>query len=373
MIRLIPQQRILAAINHKPLDRFPLDIGGPVSSISKIAYDRFLKTYDSSLFPSEVCDKSQQLACLHEKFLNKWKVDTRHIRPPFKLKSVSKNSYVDSFGIKRIRVSSPQYPTLYYEMVDYPLKNSTNVDDILDFNWPSFDRQRLDEIRSIARHYYDQGFAVITDPPAGGILEKPIALCGMEKFFRAIYGNYEFVKTLLEYSSMFHCHFWEEWLDELADWVTIAFIGDDYGTQERMMISPKMWRELVKPHLKDLVKTIKNAANVKVMLHSCGSIAPIIPDLIEVGIDVLNPVQPAKGMDHQKIKASFGDKLCFHGGIDTQEVLPRGSPTNVRQEVQRVFNTLGHDGTGYIFAPAHNILADVFPENISALFGWVTK
>ncbi len=162
---------------------------------------------------------------------------------------------------------------------------------------------------------------------------------------------------------------WESWLNEVGEWVSIALYGDDYGTQERPLLHPKMWRELVKPRVKKLIQSIKrNFPSVKIQLHSCGSIFEIIPDLIDIGFDVLNPVQPTKAMDHAALKKGFGSKICFHGGVDIQEVLPRGSQFEVENEVNRVLNTLARDHTGYIFAMAHNILADVPPKNIIAAF-----
>jgi uroporphyrinogen decarboxylase len=134
-----------------------------------------------------------------------------------------------------------------------------------------------------------------------------------------------------------------------------------------MIISPLLFRKLVKSKLKAIVSKIKESSNAKVMLHSCGSIYPIIGDLIEIGFDILNPLQPrAQDMNHKKIKSKFGKKLCFHGGIDIQQVMPKGTQEEVQQEIYRVINDLGSDNTGYIMATAHNILADVPTENIRA-------
>ncbi|MHA2305104.1 MAG: uroporphyrinogen decarboxylase family protein [Candidatus Hodarchaeales archaeon] len=366
---MIPRERISAAVDRKPIDRFPIDMGGLVSSIARIAYDKFLKVYYPSSLPTETCNIVQQLACLDEKLLRKWGVDTRHVRPFFKSKSESKDSFIDAFGIKYLRVSSPKYDPLYYEMVDHPLKNSSNIKDIEDFSWPSFEPSQLEETRSLAKNFHKEGYAIIVDTPAGTVLEQAVYLCGMEKFLMNIHGNPEFTETLVERVTTFTCEYWEELLTELGEWPTIAMLGDDYGMQDRMLISPSVWRRLIKPNLKRVVKSIKKTADVKVMLHSCGSILPIIPDLIEVGVDMLNPIQPrAKDMDHGHLKAQFGDQICFHGGIDIQHVLPRGTPDEVQKEIERVTGSLGSNKTGYIFSPAHNIQADTPPQNIKAFF-----
>jgi uroporphyrinogen decarboxylase len=366
---MIPREIISAAVDRKPIDRFPIDMGGLVSSIARIAYDKFLKVYYPSLLPTETCNIVQQLACLDEKLLRKWGVDTRHVRPFFKSKSDSKDSFIDAFGIKYLRVSSPKYDPLYYEMVDHPLKNSSNIKDIENFSWPSFESSQLEETLSLAKSFHKEGYAVIVDTPAGTVLEQSVYLCGMEKFLIDIHANPEFTNLLVESVTNFTCNYWETMLVELGDWPTIVMLGDDYGMQDRMLISPKVWRRLIKPNLARVVQSIKKTAEVKVMLHSCGSIFPIIQDLIDVEIDILNPVQPrAKEMDHENLKSRFGEQICFHGGIDIQHILPRGSADDVLNEVERVTGSLGRDGTGYIFSPAHNIQADTPPENIKAFF-----
>lgn len=369
---MISRDRITAAIDRKSIDRFPIDMGGIVSSISKIAYDRFLQTYYPSFLPSTTCNIVQQLACLDDKLLRKWMVDTRHVRPSFRSKLELKDSFIDAFGIKYVSVSSPLYDPLYYEMIDHPLKNSSNTKDIDNFSWPSFDKDHLEETISQTRRYYDEGYAVIVDTPSGGVLEQSVYLCGMEKFLLDIHGNPEFIEALVEAVTTFLCDFWEEWLAEAGEWLTIVMLGDDYGMQDRMLISPRSWRKLIKPRLERVVQSIKKVTDSKVMLHSCGSITPIIQDLIDVGIDVLNPVQPrAKNMDHEFLKAEFGEQVCFHGGIDIQHVLPRGSSDEVKKEVERVTGSLGRNGTGFIFSPAHNIQADTPPENIKILIEWI--
>ena len=145
---------------------------------------------------------------------------------------------------------------------------------------------------------------------------------------------------------------------------------DDYGNQDRLMMHPKMGRELIKPKVKEFVHYVKkDFPHIKILLHSCGSIYAIIPDLIEIGFDILNPVQPlAIGMDHQSLKEKYGKQLCFHGGFDIQQVMIYGTPKENADEVKRLTSTLGADGTGYIFATAHNIQADTPAENIISAY-----
>jgi len=143
--------------------------------------------------------------------------------------------------------------------------------------------------------------------------------------------------------------------------------GGDIGTQRGMMLSPDLWRRHVKPYSTELIRTFKDMG-LMTFYHSCGSIVPVIDDLIEMGLDVLDPVQPlAKGMDADSVVRRFGDRLTFHGGIDEQNLLPRGSAGDVRKEVRRVMQTLGANG-GYIVCPAHALQPDTPPENIMAIY-----
>jgi uroporphyrinogen decarboxylase len=363
------RERVLAAINHEEIDYFPLDLGGPISGVSKIAYDAYLLKYAPEYHPSDLCDKFQQLGCLHEEMLKRWKVDTRHAGAGFKTKDIDENTYFDAFGVKHRSVYSSHYNTvIYFDQVDWPLKNTRKIENVERIEWPSLEELDISGLRSSAKKILDQECAVILDAPTGGILELMTWMVGLETFFGDLHAHYEFFVALIdEITDTFYLPYWKKVIPEVTDRIDIVLIGDDYGMQDRMIISPRMWRKLVKPRVKKVVKVIKELADVKVMLHCCGSIYPIIPDLIEIGFDILNNLQPrAQDMDHKKIKSKFGDKLCFHGGVDIQHILPKGTQKEVQKEVQRVFNTLGVDGTGYILATAHNILADVPPQNINA-------
>ena len=150
--------------------------------------------------------------------------------------------------------------------------------------------------------------------------------------------------------------------------VDVVFWGDDYGMQQAPLFRPQLFTELVKPVNQRMVTAIKELSDARVLLHSCGSIAPMIADMIDTGIDALNPVQvSADNMDPAKLKADFGDRLAFWGGIDTQDVLPFRTPAEVGEYVQFIIQTLG-EGGGYVLSTVHNIQEQVPPENIVAMF-----
>jgi uroporphyrinogen decarboxylase len=158
-------------------------------------------------------------------------------------------------------------------------------------------------------------------------------------------------------------------LDLVGQDADVVFPGDDLGTQLGPQVSPAIYRRLIKPYQRRLFDVYHAKSPGKVLYHTCGSVVALIPDLIEIGVDVLNPVQVrATGMDPVRLKREYGRDLSFWGGIDTQEVLPRGAAEDVRQEVARRIGELGPSG-GYVLNSVHNVQPDVPPENIVAMFG----
>jgi len=157
-------------------------------------------------------------------------------------------------------------------------------------------------------------------------------------------------------------------LGEVGDHVVMVQIEDDLGSQAGPLISYTLYLEYIEPYHKKLCHFIHGRTSAKIMIHSCGAIEGFIPDLIGAGIGVLNPVQPrAKGMDSKKLKERHGDRICFHGGVDAQEVLPGGTSRDVEEEVRERIKAFAHNG-GYILAPSHNIQVDTPPENVIAMY-----
>ena len=182
------------------------------------------------------------------------------------------------------------------------------------------------------------------------------------------------VEEYLERYLEFKLEFWDNLLEQIGDMVDVVCESDDLGTQEATWISKDMYRHLIKPRQKKLFSFIKRRAEVKVFLHSCGSIYDFIPDLIETGVDILNPIQvSAAKMDTAKLKREFGKDLVFWGGgIDTQKVLPYGTKQEIEDEVKKRIDDLAPGG-GFVFATVHNIQEDVPPENIVAMLRALNK
>jgi uroporphyrinogen decarboxylase len=188
------------------------------------------------------------------------------------------------------------------------------------------------------------------------------------------YLNLEFINKLLDKALDYAKELAEISLDLIGQYIDVVRVADDLGMQEGLLINPKLYREFVKPRQKEFYSFIKERTNAKLLLHSCGSIYEIIPDLIEIGVDAINPVQvSAKNMDSLKLKNEFGDKLSFWGGgCDTQKILPYSNPSGVEKEVKRRINDFAPNG-GFVFAPVHDIQYDVPPENMVALYDTVLK
>jgi uroporphyrinogen decarboxylase len=248
----------------------------------------------------------------------------------------------------------------YTEMVRHPLED---IVDPSEFSMPDFTQEdRYGGARQLVAQYGNE--YGIMGGCACTLFELAWYLRGMEKVLMDMVTNKDFMNAYLDKLM--------NWIDEAGTrmvglGVDIIWIGDDFGAQDRMLISPQLFREFFKPRYARLFSKWK-AINpeVKIAFHSDGNIYPIIPDLIEVGLDILNPVQP-KSMDPARLKESYGDHLTFWGTVDIQEVLPFGTPEDVANEVKLRIRSAGKGG-GLILAPAHNIQAQVPLQNILAFY-----
>lgn len=180
--------------------------------------------------------------------------------------------------------------------------------------------------------------------------------------------NPKFAEAIMDKMVEFYFGYWEEIRPLVGRYVQIIKMGDDLGGQDGSLIGRELYRKMIKPRHKEIFSFIKKRTDAKLYLHSCGAIYEFIPDIIECGVHVLNPIQvSAEGMDTKRLKQEFGDRLSFWGAIDTQSILPFGTPVDVEQEVKRRIGDLASGG-GYVLSSMHNIQANVPPENIVAMF-----
>ena len=194
-------------------------------------------------------------------------------------------------------------------------------------------------------------------------------LRGYENSLMDLAMNQEFTHVMLRKILDVQKAKFETYLGAVGEYLDAIVIVDDFATQKSLFLSPATYRKMIKPYQKELIQHIKQRTPAKVLMHSCGAIRPLLPDFIEIGIDIIQPVQvSAAGMETQQLKQDFGDRLCFWGGgCDSQRVLPHGTVEEVRAEVEKRMSDLAPGG-GFVFSPVHNVQFDVPPQNVVAMF-----
>jgi len=272
---------------------------------------------------------------------------------------------IDEWGIKWKKIKHPKGS--YNEIAEKPLNYAT-LDDLKHFKIPDPDNDaKYHEIAELVSKFGKE-FAVIVDMSCT-IFELSWYMRGMDRLLVDMVQNSIFVDTLMDKILEFYIPAGKK---IAAMGVDIIWTGDDLGMQTGMLISPEMFRRYIKERYRSLISEIKSSNNkIKIAFHSDGYITPIIEDLIEIGVDILNPVQP-KCMDPKEIKNSFGDRLCFMGTIDEQEVLPFGSIEDLREEIDTRLETVGYN-SGLIIGPTHNIQNDTSIEKVEFLFDYVKE
>ena len=276
------------------------------------------------------------------------------------------SSYTDEWGIgwKNSPYETRFGNGFYTDIVGHPLADLSALDS---YRPPDPNRAQLyrESEHLIATHksdYYIVGVTVTT------IFEAAWALRGYEQMMMDFTCDPVLSETILDIPFRYHLAVASRLVEMGVDMI---WIGDDFGTQSGMLISPRIWRQLFKPRMAHFISTLKTInPQIKVAYHSDGNIEKIIPDLIEIGLDVLNPIQPAC-MDPAKLKRDYGDKLCFWGSIDEQFTLPFATPEQVRQQIQERLETVAYDG-GLILAPTHHVQLDTPLENFWAMVHAIT-
>lgn len=254
----------------------------------------------------------------------------------------------------------------YNEIEYYPLAQAKTVRDIDNYAWPSVDWFDYSNLRAdIERLNRDGRYCIMFF--AGGAFESPWYMRGMEQFLLDLVEAPEIAECICRHVSDFYLQRALRAIEASGGQIDVVGSGGDIGSQRGLMLSPDLWRMHIKPYSTRLIRTFKDMG-LMTYYHSCGSLVPVINDLIEMGLDILDPIQPnAQGMDAESLVRQFGGRLAFHGGIDEQELLPRGTPADVRRETERLMRVLGKDG-GYIVCPAHQFQPDTPSENIMAIY-----
>ncbi len=372
-MRLTHRERVLRAINHQEPDRVPLDLGGTyTSSIAHGAYDR-LSAHLNLAGESPVIRKWASVVRPNENVLKHFDIDTRMVVPRYgndwneywRLSPGQEEGYFkDEWGIVW---KKPE--TGHSFISNHPVSGDPDINALEKYRWPDpDDPERYHGLKEQAKALKEE-----TDYAVIGIFPRPIVslsqfLRGYENWFMDMGINQDFLEALMDKILEIDLKIGKHILDAIGKYVDLMFVHDDLATQENLMFSPESYRKIVKPRHQKIFNFIKTHSDAKIIYHTDGAIYPIIDDFIEIGVDALNPVQTStQGMDSEGLRKNFGDRLCFWGGIDTQDILPNGSPEEVREEVKKQIESLGKSGN-YIISAVHNIQDDVPAENIIAMF-----
>lgn len=256
----------------------------------------------------------------------------------------------------------------YYGRLGQPLKDAM-IEDLDEYPWPApYDPSRFEGLAEEARKLYEEtDFSLVAGPIWTGLFQQCWFLRGQARFFEDMILNREFAEALLDRVATVYAGLWDRFLDAVGEYVDFVETADDLAGQTGPLISPRMYRELSKPAHARQFAAIRSRTKARIFYHSDGAVMPLIDDLIDIGIDILNPSQPLPGfMDPEELKARYGDRLLFHGGLDVQLLLPKGSPEEVRSVVRRYLGALGPER--YIMAPANIVVPGTPPENLIAAY-----
>ncbi len=369
-------ERVKTALNHHEPDRVPIDLGGFQTGIHKNAYKELID-YLGIKEEIEMLDPVQQIVKPSETVLQKFHVDVRYITAhgpdSFRGGVVinERNGRIwhdlkDEFGVVW---SMPDDQKLYMDISYHPLANAS-IEDIASYPFPDgTDKSRFTGTREAALKLRNETDYAISTGIGGVTYEYCWYLRGLEQWFCDMLANPEFCEALIEQTLKFWYNYYIGFMEAVGDIVDIVMIGDDIAGQEGPLFSPDFYRSVIKPRHKKLIQHIRSLTKAKIWYHTCGSCMEYIPDLIDIGVDIINPVQTsARNMDPVQLKKQFGNHIVFWGGgIDAQHVLPFATPDKVKKEVHQSLEIF-KPGGGYVFNNVHNIQAGVPAENIIAMY-----
>lgn len=408
------RERVIAAINHEPVDRVPIDFGGHRSSgIMAMAYARLKRHLGITSGDIYVYDMSQQLAIVEPEILDLFGVDTIEMGRGFLIEDEEWKEWVlpdgapckipiyiqieersgdwyllakDGRDLAVQKKGSPFMENVHFPMAEREFE-SDDFDDLAEqFNYsmwtgvatPSghlaLDDKGVHELAAGARKLRESTDRAIIGLFSGNMFEIPQYLFRMDNYFTYMGLYPEAVIRLSEKLFELHMNNLEKWLTAVGPYIDVIFFGDDFGTQAGPFMSNAMFRQYYKPYQQKLWRRTKELADVKIMLHSCGGIEPLLDDLIDAGLEAVNPVQiSCNGMDPKHLKEKYGSRICFWGGgCDTRDILPLQTPEEVTAHVRKQVEIM-QQGSGFVFQQVHNIMADIQPENIMALFKAVNE
>lgn len=372
---MTPRQRVRAVLDGDRPDRVPIVVGVSNATGVKMGAWRRVKELAGIDEPDRYLYDWPELgtALPGETGLSRLHTDVRGVHDRFPVAVRERNRarpehspYIDGWGSGAVEIR----PGEWYPGV-HPLADATTVEEIEAYaGWPDMDDpDRYAHIGAEAAALADANeHAIMVTPWLLFPLERAFAMQGMDTFLMNLAAYPDFAVALLRKNLELSKTLMGHVLEELGPNVDLIKIGDDLGSQEGLLMSPGMYRELLAPIHAEFIGFIRERTRAKVFFHTDGDVFDLVPDFIEMGVDVLNPIQTSAGRmsDLERLKAEYGGAITFCGAIDTHDVLPNGSPDDVAEEVRRVIGILGKGG-GYMLASVHTIMNDVPPENVLAM------
>ena len=369
-------ERVRLALEHKEADRVPFDLGSSlVTGIHRVAYENLRNHLGMPLLPPEKIDPRHGLAAVHDDFRAAWEIDVCSVLPsvPKGTSEVAPDekgyALTDEWGIEW---KMPK-DGAHFMMREHPMAHIDTIEELKKYPFPKADQpERYEGLAEASEKIMvERKMACVLGRASSGLIETSLYLRGFENFYSDLMVNREFAEALLDKILEFKIEYWKRALPLVGKNILMISETDDVCDQRGPLISPKMYREIIKPRQKELFGFIKKNAQAKVyvMYHCCGAIRTFLPDFIEIGVDAMHPVQiSANGMDPFELKRDFGKDIVFYGGgIDTQKTLPFGTVQEVKSEVRRNIEAFAPGG-GFVFATVHNIDSDVPPQNIAAMW-----
>lgn len=367
------RERVLRSLDHHEPDRVPIDVGGSVgaTAISVFLYGK-LKEHLGIRKKDTISNPRMCAAYIDLEVLRKLDmIDTCSVNPHYTFEFPEtteekewqvvwgRSGSPGGYSYNPIRGPFGGHDSEYTKLPTSALE---------EFGWPEpsgiVDVKGIEEKATRLRQETD--YALVLELPAP-VIHRSQYLRGYANWLKDIYMNPDFFSALLEKVTRIWIEAAGILLERVGDIIDVVFYGDDIGTQNGPLISPSLYRNLIKPHHKAMIKAIKAKSQAKIVYHTCGGVAPLLSDFAEEGVDCYNPVQPsAKGNDLPQMKKKLGDKLAFWGGVDVQKVLPEGTTQDVRKEVKRRISQLA-EGGGYVLSASHIIQPDVPLENFLAM------
>jgi uroporphyrinogen decarboxylase len=369
MATMTSRERVMAAVSHRQPDRVPLDLGGTRNSTMVMeAYERLQRHLGEAGAP-RMCERMMRVVEMDEPILRALQIDTRAVFPGTATKGraaeLGPRRYRDMWGVERVQPEG----SLYYDLAVSPLSGEISTSDILTYPWPDPEDPGhvaglKERVRWIREH--TECAAVLALPSA--FVHVSQYLRGFEEWFCDFVADARRLEVLFDAVLDVNMRIARRQLAEVGREVDLVLCSDDLGAQQALQVSREHYLRYIKPRHAKYFRLIHDLTPAKLAFHSCGSVASIIEDLIEIGVEVLNPVQPmAAGMNPVELKKKYRGRLALWGGTDTQTIVPRGCVADVRRMVEELIEQVG-EGGGYIFASCHNVQPDVPLENLLAMY-----